>query len=179
MMILRCEKIVVAAILVASVCCATRDVARAHEHIVGKLKIEHCWVRAAEAGSTFTTAYAIEIVNDGDTADRLIGGSLEKAGTGILRGIVEVNGKKEMRPVDTGLTINPHSSIELVPGQKQIFFDGLKSELKEGEHARGTLVFEKAGTVPVEFMVEPSAAASDDDLPAPKMNHQMHDHKNH
>lgn len=44
--------------------------------------------------------------------------------------------------------------MELKPGGYHVMFLDLKSPLKEGTLVDGTLTFEKAGTVPVQFKVE-------------------------
>ena len=44
------------------------------------------------------------------------------------------------------------------PGGYHVMFIDLKRQLKEGETVKGTLTFEKAGTVPVEFAVQPVGA---------------------
>ena len=58
-----------------------------------------------------------------------------------------------MRPVEGGVEIRPGATIELRPGGYHIMFLRLKQPLKEGDKLSGTLTFEKAGTVPVEFAV--------------------------
>jgi copper(I)-binding protein len=58
-----------------------------------------------------------------------------------------------MKPVDGGLEIKPGASVELKPGGTHLMFMDLKEPLKEGQSVKGTLQFEKAGTVNVEFAV--------------------------
>ena len=43
--------------------------------------------------------------------------------------------------------------LELTPGGMHLMFVGLKQPLKQGQKLKGTLVFEKAGTIQVEFAV--------------------------
>jgi periplasmic copper chaperone A len=63
-----------------------------------------------------------------------------------------------MRELAKGLEIAPGSKIELKPGGLHVMFLDLKSQVREGQPVRGTLVFEKAGTVEVEYRVAPIGA---------------------
>jgi copper(I)-binding protein len=54
-----------------------------------------------------------------------------------------------------GLEIKPGQTVELKPGGYHVMFMDLKSGLKEGQTVKGTLVFEKAGKIEVEFKVGP------------------------
>jgi copper(I)-binding protein len=52
--------------------------------VVGRLKIGHPWVREAAEGALGTYSCIIEIQNDGDEPERLLGATIEGAGTGVL-----------------------------------------------------------------------------------------------
>ncbi|MBN9022005.1 MAG: copper chaperone PCu(A)C, partial [Rhizobiales bacterium] len=65
-----------------------------------------------------------------------------------------VDGVMTMRELPDGLPIPAGGSVELKPGSYHIMFVGLKAPLKEGESFKGTLTFEKAGTVQVEYAVQ-------------------------
>jgi hypothetical protein len=56
-------------------------------------------------------------------------------------------------PFEGGLEIWPGQTKELKPGGYHLMFMGLRQGLREGETMKGTLVFEKAGTVGVEYHV--------------------------
>ena len=56
-----------------------------------------------------------------------------------------------MKPVEGGLEIGPGATVELKPGGFHLMFMDLKEPLKEGQTIKGTLVFEKAGSVAVEY----------------------------
>ena len=58
-----------------------------------------------------------------------------------------------MRQVTDGIAIPAKGSVELKPGGYHIMFMGLKQQVMEGEEFTGTLTFEKAGTVTVEYEV--------------------------
>ncbi|MCI0466197.1 MAG: copper chaperone PCu(A)C [Beijerinckiaceae bacterium] len=133
--------------------------AAAHQEVVGKLTIGHPWVRAAPAGSAGTYACIIEIKNDGDEPETLLGASIEGAGKGVIYQIIEKDGKFSSKPVEHGLVIKPHGSIELSPSTYQIRFGKITSALTDESMVAGTLEFEKLKNVPVHFMVEPDDTA--------------------
>jgi copper(I)-binding protein len=63
-----------------------------------------------------------------------------------------------MTTVDGGIAIPAGGTLTLGPGGYHLMFPDLKAPLKQGEKVAGSLIFEKAGTVPVEFAVESIAA---------------------
>jgi periplasmic copper chaperone A len=65
-----------------------------------------------------------------------------------------------MRPLDQGLEIEPGRIVELKPGGYHLMFMDLKEPLREGRTVPGTLVFEKAGTIAIEYAVRSIAARS-------------------
>jgi hypothetical protein len=76
-----------------------------------------------------------------------------------------------MRPVQGGLEIKPGETVELKPGSYHLMLVGLKKPLSPGEHVNGTLIFEKAGSVSVEFDVRAMGASSGNDMPGMQMQH--------
>jgi periplasmic copper chaperone A len=77
-----------------------------------------------------------------------------------------------MRPLAAGLEIKPGATVELNPGSFHAILVGLKQPLKQGTHIKGTLVFEKAGPLEVEYSFESIGAQQPT---RPGMNHQ-HQH---
>lgn len=145
----------------------------AHELVFGTIRIAHPWVAATDAKTHETTGYVIEIENNGKEADRLVGASLNGV-PGILRESAGESAGKAFVAVTQGLEIKAGSSIRIQPGERQILFKELQTPLKEGELAKGTFVFEKAGTLQIEFMVEPASLAEDDPSVPTKMLHMHH-----
>ena len=127
----------------------------AHEEVVGKLKIDHPWIRAAAKGTHSTYGSVFEIKNDGDEPETLLGATVDGAGTGVLYQIIEKDGHFSSKAVEHGLLIKPHSSIELHPTTYQFRFTKITKPLTKDSVANGTLVFERLHSVPVHFMVEP------------------------
>ena len=125
----------------------------AHQVKVGTLIIHHPWTRATPKGATVAGGYTI-IENTGDKADRLIGGTFAESDAVELHVMEMKDGVMTMRPAVGGIEIPAHGSIEFRPGGLHMMFTGLKSQLKEDDEIDGTLVFEKAGTVAVDFEVQ-------------------------
>ena len=74
-----------------------------------------------------------------------------------------VNGVAQMRPIPPeGLEIKPGETVEFKPGSYHVMFMDLRQPIKPGDVVKGTLVFEKAGTVKVEYKVETKAPATGD-----------------
>lgn len=135
--------------------------AAAHQFKAGDLTLKHPWTRATPKGAMMGGGF-VSIVNDGHAADRLIGGSLELAGRTEVHEMKMDGDVMKMRKLDGGLDIPAGGTVELKPGSFHLMFFDLKAPLEAGTKIKGTLVFEKAGTVPVEFAVEAIDARADD-----------------
>ena len=72
---------------------------------------------------------------------------------------VNDEGVMQMRPVEGGLAIAAHDAVVLEPGGYHIMFMHLGEDLAIDALVPVTLVFEHAGEVEVEFMVQPRGAA--------------------
>lgn len=148
----------------------------AHQVVAGKLKIGHPWVHEAAEGAPGTYSCIIEIHNDGDEPERLLGATIEGAGPGVLYKLTETDGHFTSQPVQDGLVIPAHGSIELAPDKYQFKFGKITKALVADSTVEGTLVFEKLHSVPVEFMVEQDDTAPKEEA-APAADPAQHDHK--
>jgi copper(I)-binding protein len=120
----------------------------------GALVIEAPWARATPTGARTAAAY-LKITNNGSEPDRLIGGSAPFAGSVEVHEMSITNGVMRMRRLDKGLEIKPGQTVELKPGGNHIMFQELRERLSEGKPLKGTLQFEKAGSVEVEYAIAP------------------------
>jgi uncharacterized protein YcnI/copper(I)-binding protein len=120
----------------------------------GALTIETPWARATPGGAKVAGAF-MKITNNGKEPDRLVGGSVPFAGRFEVHEMAMDGGIMKMRRLANGLEIKPGETVELKPGGYHVMFFDLKSGLKEGQTVKGTLVFEKAGKVEVEYKVGP------------------------
>src|SRR5438552_13894449 len=124
----------------------------AADYKAGSLDISDPWSRATPKGSSVAAGY-MKIKNSGSTPDRLISGSSDIASKFEVHEMRMENGVAKMRPVTGGLELKPGETVELKPGSFHVMFVGLKKPLSAGDHSKATLVFEKAGTVSVDYDV--------------------------
>jgi len=145
--------------------------ASAGDYKAGSLDISNPWSRATPKGSSVAAGY-VKITNSGSAPDRLIGGSADVASKFEVHEMRMENGVAKMRPVTGGLEIKPGETVELKPGSFHIMFVGLKKPLSAGDQFKATLVFEKAGTVNVDYDVRAMGSEGGGGMPGM----QMHGH---
>jgi copper(I)-binding protein len=127
------------------------------EYKAGAINIEAPWIRATPIGAAVAAGY-MTIQNTGKESDRLVGGSTDIAGKFQVHEMSMSGGMMKMRELSNGLELKPRKSVELKPGSYHIMLLDLKRPLKEDDKVKGTLVFEKAGTVDVEYAVRSMGA---------------------
>ncbi len=127
------------------------SVAGAHGYQAGPLKIGHPWARPALAGRA--GGGYLTVTNTGRAADTLIAAASPVAARVTLHEMRMNGAVMSMRPVKA-LAIAPGATLTLAPGGYHLMLEGLKRELKVGERVPGTLTFQKAGTVNIEFAVQ-------------------------
>lgn len=146
---------------------AMSQLVQAHDLKVGDIEIAHPWSRATPDGAKVAAGY-VALRNTGAQADRLVAANAEIAErTEIHEMAVDNKGIMTMRPLGNGLEIPAGGEVELKPGGYHIMFLQLKQAVKEGDTFKGTLTFEKAGAVEVEYAVEAMGG---------KAEHHDHDH---
>jgi hypothetical protein len=115
--------------------------------------IDNAWSRATPPGATVGAGY-FTVTNKGSAPDRLIGVTSTAADHAEVHEMTMKNGVMTMRPLANGIEIKPGETVQLKPGGNHVMMFGLKQPLKAGEKVRGTLSFEKAGTVDIEYAVQ-------------------------
>jgi uncharacterized protein YcnI len=125
----------------------------------GSLTLDQPWSRATPGGAKVGGGY-LRITNTGTAPDRLTGGSFPLASKVEVHEMKLEGDVMRMKPVEGGLEIKPGATIELKPGGLHLMFVDLKEPLKEGQTVRGTLTFEKAGSVAVEYTVRGMGGAA-------------------
>ena len=141
--------------------------AYAYDYKVGALEIDRPWSRAVPKGATVAAGY-LTITNTGTEPDRLISGWTPVAGKFEVHEMsVDNKGVMRMRPVPAGIMVKPGETVELKPQSFHIMMTGLKLPIEKGKPFKASLVFEKAGTVEVDFAVEGVGAT-------PAAAHDMH-----
>ncbi len=136
----------------------------------GGIAVETPWSRATPGGAQVAGGY-LKITNGGAETDRLTGGSFSAASRFEIHEMKTEGGVMTMRPLPKGLEIKPGETVEFKPGGYHLMFMGLKRGLKDGESVKGTLIFEKAGTLEVEYRVGPIGGGG-----APGAGGHMHRH---
>ena len=126
----------------------------AHEITVGDLEIIHPNIPEPAASAKSAGGY-LTIINSGTEADRLIGIETDLAAKAeVHESKVDADGIGTMDHVDA-VEIPAGQTVALEHGGYHIMFMGLKGSLAEGELHKATLIFEKAGRIEVEFMIDP------------------------
>ena len=126
--------------------------AHARDFKAGSIEVTDPWSRATPRGASAGAGY-MKITNTGTTPDRLVSESSDIARSVELRETSMENGIARMRPLKNGLEIKPGETVELKPEGYHLMFLGLKQPLKQGERVDGTLQFEHAGSVQVQYAV--------------------------
>ena len=123
---------------------------------LGPLQIVKPWARSSSSHPDIAGGY-LTVVNDGET-DRLVSASCPAAGSVEIHAIRVKGPVLEMRKQDAGLVIPPANQQILKPRGYHLLMSGLASPLAVGGKLPVTLVFEKAGSVTVDFAVEAPGA---------------------
>ena len=133
--------------------------AHADDVMIGNLKLTAAWARATPKGATVGGGY-FTITNTGNAADRLVGGTSDVSNRFEIHEMSMDKGVMKMREVISGIEIKPGQTVRFEPSGYHIMFVGLKQPLKQGDHVKATLQFEKAGNASVYFVVESIGARS-------------------
>lgn len=146
---LRCLALIVALTTLA-------PAAFAHEEKSEHLRISQPWTRATASTQKAGAVY-MKISTNGSEPDRLIGASSPKAEITQIHGMKQDADILRMRAVEA-VEIPADGEAELKPGGTHIMLIGLKAPLFEKTVISLTLIFERAGEVEIEAVVEAPAA---------------------
>ncbi|PZO78703.1 MAG: hypothetical protein DI629_11075 [Mesorhizobium amorphae] len=149
----------------------------AHEYKAGTITIGHPWSRAAPPGAKVAAGY-VTLTNTGSEPDRLVEATAELAGRGEIHEMaVDANGVMTMRPLPQGVEVPPGATVALQPGGLHLMFLDLSALPQKDKRFKGTLRFEKGGTVEVEYAVEAMGGSAGHDhggAAAPAEDHSSH-----
>ena len=126
--------------------------AAAHDITKGDLVISAPWSRATPAGASVAVGY-LAVTNKGLSADRLLSFTTDLAGQPEVHEMSNEGGIMKMRPLAKGLAIPAGATVKLEPGGYHLMLMQLKKPLAAGQRYKAVLVFERAGSVEVEFEV--------------------------
>ncbi len=143
----------------------------------GNMVVETPWLQATEPGAQAAGGY-MKIRNMGKEPDRLIGGTLDGAHGFALRETIVADNATSMRALANGIAIEPGITVELEPGGYQVTVSDLRRGYAQGETVKGTLIFEKAGTLGIEYAVplEPATAHAPN-VGSPGASFELTDHR--
>lgn len=116
------------------------------------VQVQSPWMRATPPGARVAGGFAT-LVNPGDQADRLLRVESPEAARVELHETFADGGVMRMRALPDGLTVPAHGQVELKPGSYHLMFIQPRQALMPGMQVPATLVFERAGAVPVSFEV--------------------------
>lgn len=149
---------IMAAFLGASVAVAP---ALAHGFKASNIEIVHPFFRATPPGAKTGAGYVI-LRNSGTEADRLIAIETEAAQRVTFHQTVTENGMAKMIPIEGGLEIPAGGEYRLGLDGSHAMLEGLTAPIGLGQLITGTLVFEKAGRIDIDFEVEPAGTTQED-----------------
>lgn len=121
--------------------------ASAHEYELGKLKIEHPWLRAPKDGETKAQLYMF-IHNNGDAPDKLIGVKSDKVGK------IEIHADPQHNETPTAIVVPPMKITTLAPDGPYVGLLDIKKINPVGWGFELVLVFEKAGEVTIDAAID-------------------------
>lgn len=124
----------------------------AEDYTVGDLVIKAPYARATPPMAPVAGGF-MSITNNGKQADKLIGGKVAFSQLVEVHQMSMTDGVMKMSQVDGGLEIPAGETVELKPGGYHLMFIGLMEQLKPDEHRKGTVIFEKAGSVDIEYNI--------------------------
>ena len=117
----------------------------------GSLQIVKPWSRATAPGATVGVAY-LEIVNSGKQ-DTLVRVESTAARRVEMHSMATVGGVMQMRELSS-VDVPAHGRVRFEPGGLHVMLIDLEHPLKKGERIPLTLVFQRAGRVPAEAIVQ-------------------------
>ena len=139
--------------LLAAALALAASVALAHDYKAGAITIDRPWTRATPRGASVAAGY-FTLTNAGTAPDRLVGATAAVAGRVEIHEMSMADGVMRMRPVEHGIELKPGETVEFKSNSFHLMMLDLKQQPQQGQRIKGTLTFEKAGTVDIEFVVE-------------------------
>ena len=129
----------------------------AADYDVGSIHISQPWARATPQGAPSGAGY-MTVTNKGTTADRVSCVSDDASAQCQIHSMTMEDGVMKMRPVEGGLEIKPGETVTLKPGGYHVMFVDLTHPLEPGKAVDVKLKFDTAGTVDVQYPIQPIGA---------------------
>ncbi|CAL8981949.1 hypothetical protein RHODGE_RHODGE_00094 [Rhodoplanes serenus] len=137
------------------VCVGVVATAAAETYRVGPIEVAETWARATPSGASVTAGY-MRITNHGPAPDRLLAIRMDAALAVDLLELSLADNVMRLRSLGRGVEIAAGRTVEFRPGAPwQAVVSGLSAPLRPGDRLPATLVFEQAGDVTVDLVVQP------------------------
>ncbi|WP_420862870.1 copper chaperone PCu(A)C [Algirhabdus cladophorae] len=157
--------------ILRAACAAVLLAPAAHAGDMGSIMVMDSYARASTPTAMAGAAF-MQIMNHGDTADRLIAASSPAAKRVELHTHIEKDGVMMMTHVEDGFELPAGATLHLKRGGEHVMFMGLTTRFEQDKMIEVTLTFEQAGDItvqiPVDLTRKPQAGA-----------HGGTDHSNH
>jgi len=128
----------------------------AHDYKTGDIEVGHPWSRPTPPAAKVAGGY-VTLTNTGSQSDRLISVTSPIASRAEIHRSVVENGVASMRPLE-GVTVEPGDTVDFEAERLHFMFIEPDRQLRDGDRFPATLVFENAGSIDVEFMVQMRAS---------------------
>lgn len=133
----------------------------AHGFNASDIEIIHPFFRATPPGATTGAGYVI-LKNNGNETETLLGIETEASARVTFHRTITDNDVAKMVPIEGGLEIPPGGEYRLGLDGSHAMLEGLTAPIGLGQLITGTLIFEKAGRVDIDFEVEPAGTTQED-----------------
>jgi hypothetical protein len=130
-----------------------RDPKTAPAATLGSIEIRRPWARPGSEMPGQAAGFFV-VTNTGEVPDRLVAARSPAAETIEIHAIKVVGGDIGMRRRDDGLVVAPGVTLTLQPRGYHLLLTGVGAPLVPGARLPVTLVFERAGSLDIELVVE-------------------------
>ena len=122
-----------------------------------EILLDHPWAQATPPKAVVGRAY-VGITNHSGEMEHLVGVRTDAALAAEIAGIRILQDVPNLRRL-YNIDIPPGRGIVFAPGGYHVLLRNLKAPLRVGDRVAADLIFEKAGAVPVIFVVQDGPAA--------------------
>ena len=145
-------KSVLSALLLLLAMTACSPAASTDKQVLGALQVSEVWAKATPPNAKVAGGY-LTVHNTGAAQDRLLRVESPASRHVEIHEMSDVDGVARMRELVDGLPLPAGKTTQLKPGSYHLMFIEPAHPFVEGQQVAATLVFEKAGSLPVVFKV--------------------------
>lgn len=143
--------IVLTGLTVVGLLVATRAPDVAAQAAPPQVEVEDAWARVPAEGANTTTVY-LDIINRGESGDRLVGASSSYAEKATIATYEHAGYNMKLKTLQ-GVKVKPMGRVRMRPNANFIQLENLTQPIRPGMSVPVTLRFETAGTVEVQARV--------------------------